>query len=57
MPTATAMAMALPLNVYADSTSIVVATPVQTSVRDLEALADTEALARRVAAVFKLPVG
>jgi len=57
MPTATAMAMALPLNVYADSTSIVVATPVQTSVRDLEALAATEALARRVAAVFKLPVG
>jgi hypothetical protein len=57
MPTATAMAMALPLNVYADSTSTVVATPAQTSVRDLEALAAMEALARRVAAVFKLPAG
>lgn len=59
MPTATAMAMAMvhPLNVYADSTSTAVATPVPMSVHDLEALAATEALAHRVAAaVFRLPV-
>jgi hypothetical protein len=51
------MAPALPLNVYGDSTSTVVATPVQTSVRDLEELAVMEASARRLAAVFKLPAG
>jgi hypothetical protein len=57
MPTATAVALALPLNVYAASTSTVVATPVQTSVRDLEELAAMEASARRPAAVSKLPAG
>jgi hypothetical protein len=59
MPTATAMAMgmALPPSVYADLTSIAVATPVPTSVHDLEVLAATEALAHRVAAVFRLPAG
>jgi hypothetical protein len=51
-----AMAMELPLNVYADSTSTAVATPVPMSVHDLEALAATEALAHRAAAVFRLPV-
>jgi hypothetical protein len=54
MPTVTAMAMA---TVYADSTSTAVATPVPTSARDLEDLVVMEASARRVAAVFKLPVG
>lgn len=49
------MAVAIPPIVYADSTSTVVAIPVPTSDRDLEDLADMEALARRVAAVFKLP--
>jgi hypothetical protein len=52
-----AMGMALPLSVYAGSTSTVVATPVPTSVHDLEVLAAMEALAHRVAAVFKLPAG
>ena len=59
MPTAMAMVMvmALPQNVSADSTSTVVATPVQTSVRDLEVPAAMEALERKVAAVFKLRAG
>lgn len=57
MPTATAMEMALPQNVSADSTSTVVATPVPTSVRDLEDPAAMEALERKVAAVSKLRAG
>jgi hypothetical protein len=57
MPTAMAMVMALPQNVSADSTSTVVATPVPMSVRDLEDPAATEALERKVAAVFKLRAG
>jgi hypothetical protein len=49
--------MALPQNVSADSTSTVVVTPVPMSVRDLEDPAATEALERKVAAVFKLRAG
>jgi hypothetical protein len=51
------MGMALPQSVYAGSTSTAVATPVPTSVHDPEVLDAMEALAHRVAAVFKLPAG
>jgi hypothetical protein len=54
MPTATAMAMELPLSVYVGSTLTAVATPVPMSVHDLEDPVAMEALAHKMAAVFKL---
>lgn len=54
MPMATAMAMELPLSVYVGSTLTAVATPVPMSVHDLEDPVAMEALAHKMAAVFKL---